>query len=497
MKRRPQWLTALQAQLGRILAARQQPGAETGAQRPPTRQAQVLRLGLVALALLAAGAVGFIATRQATLFWSEGLLFAGPIIQPGASTPAVNAQGTPLATAPSQTLPEIAPSLNPWDGAGRVTVLLLGLDYRDWEAQAEASRSDTMILLTLDPQTNTAGILSIPRDLWVAIPGFKHGKINTAYYLGDAYKLPGGGPALAVKTVEQLLGVPINYYAQIDFSAFVRFIDEIGGVKVDVPQDITIDLLGSGFKTKKKLKAGVQVLPGEWALAYARARYTEGGDFDRAFRQQQVILGIRDRILSTDQLPELIQKAPTLYNELASGIRTNLTLDDLIKLALAAQRVPEQNIQRGIIDKDNVYFGFSPDGLSILIPIPDDIFLLRDRIFASTGALGPATPGDRAQRMAAEGARIALYNGGVSAEVFDRTVNYLRGLGANLVQTAAANQAYPATVIIDHTGNPFTLQFLVDLIKIPANRIIVQYDPNAAVDVEVFLGSEWAASALP
>ena len=169
-----------------------------------------------------------------------------------------------------------------------------------------------MILLTLDPVTRTAGILSIPRDLWVAIPGFKHGKINTAYYLGDAHKLPGGGPGLAVKTVEEFLGVPINFYAQVDFGVFVRFIDEIGGVKIDVPEEITVDLLGSGSSTKKTLQPGVQVLPGEWALAYARARYTEGGDFDRAQRQQQVIMAIRDRIISFDMLPILISKADVL-----------------------------------------------------------------------------------------------------------------------------------------------------------------------------------------
>ena len=176
-----------------------------------------------------------------------------------------------------------------------------------------------MILLTLDPLSRTAGILSIPRDMWVAIPGFQHGKINTAYYLGDAYKLPGGGPGLAVDTVEQFLGVPVNYYAQIDFQAFVRFIDEIGGVKINVPETITVDLLGSGVATKKTLRPGVQVLPGEWALAYARARNTGGGDFDRAKRQQQVILGIRDRILSFDMLPLLITNAD--YSVQAAIIR--------------------------------------------------------------------------------------------------------------------------------------------------------------------------------
>lgn len=442
-----------------------------------------------------AGLAAFFIMRQLTLFWSgPGGLF-GPSIVASTGTPLLNDQGTPISAdgTPVVDLSGSQPNLTPWDGAGRVTILLLGLDYRDWAVDQEgASRSDTMILVTLDPLTRTAGMLSIPRDMWVAIPGFEHGKINTAYYLGDAYKLPGGGPGLAVKTVEQFLGVPINYYAQIDFGAFVRFIDEIGGVKVTVPENITIDLLGSGHETKKKLQAGSQVLPGEWALAYARARYTEGGDFDRAMRQQQVILGIRDQILRFDLLPTLISKAPTLYNELSSGIRTNLTLENVIQLALLAQTVPDNDIQRGIIDKDNVFFGNSPDGLSILIPIPDDILALRDQIFASTGGLNPATPGNLQERVAAESATVAIFNGSSSPNLADRTANYLRGLGVNVVQTGEAGQAYASTTIIDHTGSPFALQYLVDLLSIHPSKINSQFDLTSQVDVEVFLGNDWA-----
>jgi len=384
------------------------------------------------------------------------------------------------------------PSTNPWDGAGRVTILVLGLDYRDWSTNQEASRSDTMILLTLDPLSKTAGMLSIPRDLWVSIPGFHHGKINTAYYLGDINQLPGGGPALAVKTVETLLGVPINYYAQIDFGAFVRFIDEIGGVKINVPEPITIDLLGSGHKTKKKLNPGEQVLPGEWALAYARARYTEGGDFDRAQRQQQVILGIRDRILSFDLLPTLISKAPTLYNELASGINTNLSLDEVLKLSVLAVDIPEDQIFKGIINAQSVVFGKSPDGLDILIPIPDKIHLLRDQIFAASGGLGPETPGDARQQMQAEGSRIVIFNGSSVPGLADRTAEYLRSQGANVIQVANADQHYSATTIIDYSGSPYAFKYLVDLMKISSYKIFLHFDPGNTVDVELYLGDDWA-----
>ena len=388
--------------------------------------------------------------------------------------------------------PASLPALTPWDGVGRVNVLLVGLDYRDWQSSEEYSRSDTMILLTLDPLNKTAGMLSIPRDLWVGIPGFKHGKINTAYYLGDAYKLPGGGPGLAVKTVEQFLGVPINYYAQIDFGAFVRFVDELGGVKINVPEAITIDLLGSGSSTKKNLKPGVQVLPGEWALAYARNRYTHGGDFDRAKRQQQVIMAIRDRILSFNMLPTLVAKAPALYRELSSGVHTNLTLDDVTRLAVLASQVPRDQIKQGVIDEKYILFGTSPDALSIVIPLPDKIFLLRDEIFAGSDSLSPLTPGTLADRMKAEAANVVLYNASGAPGLAERTASILGGEGMNVTKVGEADQQSSVTTIVDHTGNPATVGYLANLMQVSENRIQLEYQADYPAGVEVYLGGDWA-----
>jgi polyisoprenyl-teichoic acid--peptidoglycan teichoic acid transferase len=405
---------------------------------------------------------------------------------PQSATVQIQATSTPQLAA----LPE--PTLTPWDGIGRVTILLLGLDYRDWEAGNEYSRSDTMILLTLDPLSRTAGILSIPRDMWVAIPGFQHGKINTAYYLGDAYKLPGGGPGLAVDTVEQFLGVPVNYYAQIDFQAFVRFIDEIGGVKINVPEAITVDLLGSGVATKKTLRPGVQVLPGEWALAYARARNTGGGDFDRAKRQQQVILGIRNRILSFDMLPLLIKNADTLFRQLSSGIRTNLTIDRAIKLALLASQVPEKGIRRGVIDEKFILFGRSPDNLAILIPLVDKIHVLRDELFSDTTALSPLTPGDTRTRMSAEAARVAIINASSTPGLADRTAEYLRSMGVNVIQTTEANQNVASSSLIDNSGKPFTSSYLMEVIGVPPLKFNYAFDPSSNADIILTLGDAWA-----
>jgi len=453
----------------------------------------VLFLIVVAAAAALVGWGAYQYTRNMSDAIPEGETGFEPIIAGRKTTPdASGGNAFDYLGSTNANQPQSEPALTPWDGAGRVTILILGLDYRDWSTGRDYSRSDTMILLTLDPLTRTAGILSIPRDLWVSIPQFKHGKINTAYYLGDAYKLPGGGAGLAIDTVEELLGVPVNYFAQIDFGAFVDFVDEIGGVKVDVKEPITVDLLGSGAATKKNLKAGVQVLPGEWALAYARARYTEGGDFDRAARQQQVIIGIRDRILSFDLLPVLIGKADVLYQQLSNGIQTNINLSDAIKLAIVAAQVKEKDIQQGIIGEKQVLFGKSPDGLSILIPITDKIHLLRDQIFASSGVLSPQAPGNAQERMQAEAANVSIINQSSNPDLGQLTAEHLRSLGMHIVSVSPGEQYSTVSSVSTDLSTPYTLSFIVDLVDIVQFRIRADGDVSQDENIILFLGDDWA-----
>lgn len=398
-----------------------------------------------------------------------------------------NAEGTLTADTIQSSQGFILPEA--WDGAERVTILLLGLDYRDLQ-QGGAARSDTMMLLSVDPVTKTAGVLSIPRDLWAVIPGFNPNKINTAYYFGELYKIPGGGPELAMRTVEQTIGVPIDYYAQVDFDAFVHFIDLIGGVKLNVLAPITVDPLGADTQAKA-LKPGIQTLPGAVALAYARERHTTGGDFGRAERQQQVVLAIRDRILEFDLLPGLIANAPQIYAELSSGIQTNLTLDDAIRLAVLATQIKAEDIKRGVIGEDQIIYGRSPDDLAILIPIPDKIRELRDQVFTGNTSLGPLTPGTPEERMAAEAPRISIQNGTSDANLGTRTQDYLAGLGANIIELRSAQVSLSQTILVDHTGNPYTLAFLAQLMGIPSARIVHEFDPNSSVDIELRLGTDW------
>ena len=381
---------------------------------------------------------------------------------------------------------------DPWDGKSRVNLLLMGLDYRDWQA-GDIPRTDTMILFTLDPIHNTAGMISIPRDLWVPIPGFDYDKINTAYFLGEAWKMPGGGPEMAKRTVEELLGVPIQYYAQVDFTAFESFIDNIDGVKVKVTEEVRIDPIGEGEEGKPiYLQPGTHVLPGNLALAYARSRSTEGGDFDRANRQQQVVLGIRDRIVKFNMMPKLIANAEKLYGDLSSGIKTNLGLDQAIKLGLKALEVPKDQIKHVVITGQYVNFAKSPDGLDILVPITDKIRLLRDEIFLSGIAVGPAATGSDVLELAKlENATIAIQNGSGVEGLAEETAEYLRSMGLQVVEAVNTDYIFYSQVNL-FGSKPYTLKYLVELMNItPSSRITVQYDSNSQVDIVLFLGQDW------
>jgi LCP family protein required for cell wall assembly len=257
----------------------------------------------------------------------------------------------------------------PWDGESQVTLLLLGVDSRDWETGNGPPLTDTIILATIDPQDRTAGMLSIPRDLWVDIPGYGYHKINQAFKLGEANHEPEGGAGLLIGTIEALLDISIPYYALVDFNAFVHLVDELGGVKIDVQEPLRIDPLGD--HNTVFIQPGVQTLPGDLALAYVRNRDTAGSDFDRIKRQQQVILAIKKRLVSFDMIPIFIDKAPILYDEIKSGIKTNLSLQQSVQLAWLAAQIPDENIQSLFIGHEHVFDTFSWDGMAILQPIPE------------------------------------------------------------------------------------------------------------------------------
>jgi LCP family protein required for cell wall assembly len=405
-------------------------------------------------------------------------------------------------TGSTQNSPEIVPGVeNPpppalvigpepvaWDGASRVNILVMGLDYRDWISGEGAPRTDTMVLASVDPLTMSAGLLTIPRDLWVSLPGFEEPeRINVAYRFGETYQLPGGGPELAMNTVEGLLGLKIDYYALLDFYSFEQFIDELGFVEVDVPANIWVDPIDGDTV---KLKKGSHDLPGNLALAYARARNTEGGDFDRAERTMQVIMAIRQRVLSYDLLPTLVSRAAVIFEQISAGVQTNLTLDQAVQLAWLVQRIPEENIKSGSIGTEHVTFGKSPSGDDVLKPRPEQIRILRDEIFTNSGLIN--ADADPEELMRSENAKVAVLNGAGTPGLASRTTEYLTAQGVNVVSTGDATELYNATTIISYTGNPYTLNYLVNLMGISPNRIYNRFDPSSPVDIDLILGNDWA-----
>jgi len=401
----------------------------------------------------------------------------------------VNPQGTPIApNVPLQG--SVGPTPQPWDGTSRVTVLVMGLDFRDWEA-GDVPRTDTMILLTLDPLSKKAGMLTIPRDLWVNIPGYGNYKINQAYFFGALNKIPGGGPGLAVETVKKTIGVPINYYAQVDFSAFVDFINEIGGITLKVPAAIRVDPLGE--HNTVYLEPGTQRVSGEVALAYARARYTDGGDFDRSKRQTQVIMAIFDEITRLNMLPTLISRAPVLYSKLSAGVKTNMTLDQVIQLALLAVKLQKTDIKQGVIGANETEPATSADGLAILIPKPDRIRIVRDEVFSTSPQVGPtAVSADMLALAKAEGAKISVRNGSSTTGLASKTAEYLRKQGLTVVEETNADRIYDTSTIILQAGKPYTQEYLRTLVSVPTARILNQYAADAKIDIILILGNDWA-----
>jgi len=382
-----------------------------------------------------------------------------------------------------------------WNGSDRVTLLLMGLDYRDWLADEGAPRTDSMMLLTLDPVARTAGMLSIPRDLWVDIPGFEHNRINTAYSQGESFNVPGGGPGLAMQTVENLLGVSVEYYAVVDFHTFERLVDEIGGVDILVPEDVKISPLG---RTSRWLYGGKsEHLDGPDTLAYARARKTEGGDFDRAARQQQVALSLRDTILDLDMLPTLLTKAPALYRELSSGIRTNLSLDQMISLGMLALQVPKANISKAVISTpDYVTLETLSDGAQVLKPVPDKIRELRDQIFTNTSAVGPSvTADDLGEGARIEAARISVRNGSGTEGLATQTADYFKAQGLNVVEVGNADRLdYDKSILmVQNATYPYAVRFLASMLNLSQSQILYPVTSDLEVDVIVVLGYDWAA----
>ena len=237
-------------------------------------------------------------------------------------------------------------------------ILLLGVDERP----SDRGRSDTMILLSIQPAQHSALAISIPRDTRVLIPQReRYDKINHAYAFG--------GTALSVATVERLFGVPIAYYMKTNMEGIVDIVDTVGGVDVDNARSFTYE----GVTFPK----GEQHLDGTNALLYVRMRKEDpNGDFGRTERQRQLLSALVDRVVSFRSLGKL----PHILSRLSEDVRTNLTSGDMFDLATEYKSEIKQI--------DTLYLngkGRMIDGIYYYAVQPEDRAAIQDRLLAHLG----------------------------------------------------------------------------------------------------------------
>ena len=278
-------------------------------------------------------------------------------------------------------LPELPPpdaSRPVWDGRSPLNVLLIGTDRRPREValgMGQWGNSDTLLLVSLDPVRLQATMVSVPRDVMIDnIPGVGREKVNAAFRRG--------GPDLAVRVVSDLLGVPIHRWASIDTSAFATMIDSAGGVVVDVERPIRDDEYPNDDYSVRRIliPAGLQWLDGEHALWYARSRH-ESNDFDRADRQQRLMLSLKNRARD----PSLVPRIPPMILSLADAVQTDVSPREALTLANLAVKTDFKSV-RGMV--------LTPPEYGQQINRPDLYAILpnRERIRRDVAALLAADP---------------------------------------------------------------------------------------------------------
>lgn len=220
------------------------------------------------------------------------------------------------------------------------SVLVLGTEQAPEYAGPQLT--DSMMVMSFDPQGKTASIMSIPRDLYVAVPHFGHNRINTVY--------ENGGVGLAALTVEKYFGIPIEYYAIVNYDSFVNLVNAVGGVDVQVPQNIhdtCYPNINENRCTVFDLSAGPQHLDGATALQFIRERHAmKDGDLTREADQQQVLFSLKDALLQ----PANIVHLPTIVQDVFNAVDTNVPYSDVPTLAAQVLHLPKSSIQTAVLD---------------------------------------------------------------------------------------------------------------------------------------------------
>lgn len=242
-------------------------------------------------------------------------------------------------------------------------IALLGTDeHRD----AGAWRTDSIILAFVQPEAKRIALFSVPRDLWVYIPGNGYNRINIVDSLGERTDHPGGGLGLLSETIRYNLGVPVHHYLRIDFQGFVDIVDALGGVMIDVEKEFTDKFPDPDHENAWIMltwNAGTQHMDGQTALRYSRSRMLTS-DFDRSRRQQQVIKALWKQAFTVRNLG----RAPALWKALDGAFETDLKLVDVLWLASRLQGIDPDDIQSKNLGFDTTRPWTTSQGAQVLLP---------------------------------------------------------------------------------------------------------------------------------
>lgn len=464
--------------------------------------------GLLAVILVMGGAHAAVAyyDLQALTFFEN---IFNPSDTGGSGGGASPTPGTPDASvgtaSPEPSLPPAsvgaaaAPSLVPWNG-GRLNVLLIGTDQRPNEG---TWNTDTLIVASIDPASRQVAMFSLPRDtVGVPLPpiparsvfGATWGrKINLLFGQARARPdlFPGGGYEGLKDTLGYLYGIPINYFVEVDFSGFKTVVDALGGVTVNVQVPVVDNYYpGDDGTLRVYIPTGVQHMSGSQALIYARSRHGSS-DFDRASRQQRVILSLRQQADFTT----LIQRLPDLVQSTSKAVKTDFPIAKLPQLIELASRIDIGNVRSFVFSPP--YYGADQ------WPVSSDIVVNVPRIRAAVRSAFNFDPREEAQRQAVaqESAQVWVLNGTGGTGTAAAVAGYLDFLG---VAASAPNQrppagAVPANTIIRvyngaETKLPLTMALLEQRFGVKALPVA---DPAVRVDVIVTTGRKTPTLEAP
>lgn len=407
----------------------------------------------------------------------------------------------------------------------QINILLLGSDER--VSDGEPPRTDTMLLLTLDMKRRAAGMISLPRDLWLPIPSYDiTSKINTAYALGEERDYPGGGPQLAKDTVSSFVGQPVHFYVQADFNGFVQFIDEIGGVSIDVPEaihDEAYPTLDFGYQTFH-LEAGRQHLDGATALKYVRTRNMDS-DYERVARQQQLIRAVVDRVLTAEVFPILVTKGPQLMNTMWGSVRWDIPWPKVKEIADFAGS-NDFEMRQLVLDDRYGEESYSENGAWILLPdrelirpalrnFFDPIAMPVAEAGSSPSALTPAKlslasdaesgaiddnlvePKANERILAAREARLEILNGTIYPGVAARMRQELQAIGWRVDSIGDADRSdYSRTLLINYNLDERLVREIGSQLNLSASLYALPgLLPPETTDLRIVIGEDYLASS--